>query len=393
MAGRSDGLRPGHGAYLRATVALFFLGIAAFSQLYTVQPLLVTIGAEFRVGAGETSWLMSAATAGIAVAVLPIGHYSGRFGRRRTMLVGLALATAAGVVLTLLHSWPLLIAIRALQGVALSTVLVSAMAWVVASAHPLAVTRLGGLYISGTSIGGMTGRLVAGFAAELGTWRTGVLTATVVAAVCGGIAHLLLPGSEVYEERTADERGEDPYRRVRLTMYVTGALGMAVFVGIFNVMSYRMAGPPFHVGTAVTSLLFLTYLAGTWTSAIAGRISARFGLRRSLVLGIGACALGILTTLTPSVPVLIGGLVILCAGFFLAHALASASAAAYAPRPSAASSRYSLAYYAGSALGGVVLGYAWEGAGWTGTVTGALGMLALVVVVIVATPTPPRPIR
>lgn len=380
------GLMPGHGDYARATAALFFLGIAAFAQLYTVQPLLVPIGEEFGVGAADTSWLMSATTAGIALAVLPVGHYSGRWGRRRTMLIGLALATLAGIALLGVTSFAGLIAIRAVQGAALSTVLVSAMAWVIAAAHPLAVTRLGGLYIAGTTVGGMTGRLVAGYAAELGTWRTGVLTATIVAAAAGGAAHLLLPGGEVYEDAVTARSTPDPYRRIRLAMYAIGGLGMATFVGIFNVMGYRLAGPPFHVGTAITSTLFLTYLAGTATSAIAGRIAARTGLKVAVLSGLAVATAGIALTLVDSLVVMFIGLLALCAGFFLAHALASSNAARYSPRPSAASSRYSLSYYAGSSIGGVLLGYAWEGGGWLGTVAGAVALLAAAGLIVVLTP-------
>ncbi|WP_158025066.1 MFS transporter [Bowdeniella nasicola] len=382
----SLGLRPGHSDYARATLALFCLGIAAFAQLYTVQPLLVPIGEEFGVGAANTSWLMSAATAGIALAVLPIGHYSGRWGRRRTMLIGLALATLAGLGLVLSQNFPLLTAIRALQGAALSTVLVSAMAWVIASAHPFAVTRLGGLYIAGTTVGGMTGRLVAGYVAELGTWRTGVIAATIVAAAAGGAAHLLLPGGEVYEDTGAVADQPDPYRRARFAMYAIGGLGMATFVGIFNVMGYRLAGPPFFVGTAVTSTLFLTYLAGTATSAVAGRVAGRIGLKPAVLVGLAVAAGGVALTLVDSIVVMFAGMLVLCAGFFLAHALASSNAARYSLRPAAASSRYSLSYYAGSSIGGVLLGYAWEGGGWVGTVAGAAALLALAALIVVATP-------
>lgn len=379
-------LRPGHGDYFRATLALFCLGIATFAQLYTVQPLLVTIGTEFGVGAATTSWLMSASTAGIALAVLPIGSLSGRWGRRRTMLGGLALATIAGIALVFSHSFAMLIVLRTLQGAALSTVLVSAMAWVIAQTHPFAVTRLGGLYIAGTTVGGMTGRLVAGFAAEFGDWRTGVIAATIMAAAAGGLAHLLLPGGEVYEGAPKDTDGMDDYRRVRIAMYLIGGLGMAVFVGVFNVMGYRLHGPPFRVGTAITSTLFLTYLAGTATSAVAGRIAGRIGMKNALIAGLALSLLGVALTALNSIIVLFVGLLVLCAGFFLAHALASATAARYSPRPAAASSRYSLCYYAGSSLGGVLLGYAWELAGWTGTVIAAATMVVAAAVVVILTP-------
>ncbi|MDO5726569.1 MAG: MFS transporter [Bowdeniella nasicola] len=374
-------LRPGHGPYARATVALFLLGIATFSQLYTVQPLLVTIGADFHKGAAETSWLMSGATAGVAAAVLPLGHWAGRWGRKRTMMAGLAMATIIGVTLSFLTSWPAFIALRIIQGASLATVLVSAMAWVIAQAHPLVVTRLGGLYIAGTTVGGMTGRLVAGWVGEWGTWRSGVLAATLTAALAGGLAHLLLPGAEVYERDDSHHHGPDPNRRFRLGTYAIGGLGMAVFVGVFNVIGYRLAAPPFNVGTAVISTLFLTYLAGTATAAIAGPVAARLGLRTTLTTGMVIAGIGVALTTVAHLLAVLSGLLLLCAGFFLAHGLAAALAAKYAPRPAAASARYSLSYYAGSSLGGVVLAHAWDAARWSGTASVALIMVAIAALV------------
>ena len=71
------------------------------------------------------------------------------------IVAGLALATVAGLSLGVLTPWWALVLARFIQGLGIAAVLVSAMAWVVDNVAPRAVARVGGLYIAGTTLGGM----------------------------------------------------------------------------------------------------------------------------------------------------------------------------------------------------------------------------------------------
>lgn len=374
------GLEPGHSQYSRSLYALLLIGISTFGLMYTVQPLLVPIGEEFGKGAGETSLLMSATTLGIALAVIPLGHLSTRIGRSNAMRIGLGLATVTGIVAALAPTWEIIVLARGIQGVGLAFVIVSAMAWVVDQSAPMAVARIGGLYISGTTVGGMSGRLFAGLFAEIfDDWRMGVLITSLLAVAGGTLAHLLLPRTQPQPRRKRREgmAGPDRNRLFRLRMYLVGGLGMATFVGVYNVTGYRVAGEPFGLGPGFTGLLFLTYASGTMTSAVAGRWVLRSSVSRVMMLAAVVAALGIALTLIDSILTIVAGLLILSAGFFTMHAIANSGAAKFSPAPSSSSALYTLSYYLGSSVGGIILGFAWEAGGWTFTVAGALAMLAL----------------
>jgi hypothetical protein len=91
---------------------------------------------------------------------------------------------------------------------------------------------------------------------------------------------------------------------------------------------------------------------------------------------------GVLLTLAQQLVVVVIGLLVLTAGFFAAHATASAWVGARATTGRAqATALYNVAYYSGSAVVGWVLGYAWSGLGWVG-VAGAVSPLALLAVVV-----------
>ncbi|WP_127125164.1 MFS transporter [Georgenia sp. SYP-B2076] len=396
-------LRPGSPAHRRALVALFGTGMATFALLWSAQPLLVLIGEEFALPATSASLLLSVATAALALAVLPLARLSERWGRARVIAGGLTVAVLAGIALAGAGSWPLVLGLRTLQGAALAAVPAAALAWVAEEVAPAAVTQMGGLYIAGTSLGGMGGRLLAGGAAELWGWRGALLAVACLSAVVAVAALALLPPSRHAggrrpappPSRAAPRRdGEpaatparaDPYRAARVRLYAVGGLGMAMFVGMYNVVVYRTSAEPYQLGVGLGSMFFLTYAAGTLTSAQAGRLTARVGVRVAVLVGLATCAAGVLVTLAAPLWAIWLGLLLLAAGFFVTHATANSTVARIAPRPSAAAGRYTFAYYLGSSVGGVLLGQAWDVGAWGGTALAALAVLAIAALVAAGLP-------
>src|SRR5690554_3397912 len=356
------GLRPQDPQYRRALLALGATGVAAFAMVYVVQPLLPLVSAELGVNATRASLLVSASTLGIAVAVLPLARLSESVGRGRTMVLGLAGAVVAGVVAALAPTFALMLLARAVQGAAMAAVPAAALAWVAENVASGWVTRVAGLYVAGTTVGGMGGRVLGGVVADLTTWRTAMLVVALAGAALTAAAAVLLPrrAAGVASSRGAQRPDDAAARAARIRVYLLGGLGMAMFVGIYNVIAYRTHAPPFLLGTGLGSMFYLTYLAGTATSSLAGRLERRVGLRTTALTGLAACAAGVALTVPDSLVLVWVGLAVVAAGFFMVHAVASAASARLSPRPSDGSGTYTLAYYAGSSVGGVLLGQAWE---------------------------------
>lgn len=352
--------------------------------MYAPQPLLPVISEHYALNAAQASWLISAVTLGVAVGVIPLGAASARMGRGRMIVVGLAIATVAGLALGLVSPWWMLVTARFIQGVGIAGVLVSAMAWVVDNVAPHAVTRVGGLYIAGTTIGGMGGRLFAGALTDLfDSWQWGLIISSAALAVLGGIAHLLLPHAEVREVRQIPAGVADPGARERRAMYLIGLVSMAVHGGVYNAAAFRGAAAPFELGPGAISLLFLAYAAGTVTSTLAGRGSARFPIRTIQLAGLAAAGTGIVLSLVPQLWALLLGLILLSGGFFAVHALANSTAARLSPQPSAGAARYNLSYYVGASAGALGFAFAWDQGGWGAVVIVALGLLGIAAVVVI----------
>ena len=377
-------LSRGSAGYRRATLALFCAGFATFAMLYCVQPLLPLLAAHFRVSAASSSLALSLTTLSLALCLLVSGALAESWGRKPVMVAALGLAALLGIACALVEQWSSLLILRALLGLALSGLPALAMAYVGEEFDPEALPAAMGLYIGGTALGGLLGRLLAGLLSDLGGWPWAL----------GGIAGLgllalalfiwLLPPSRHFTAQPLSVRGllgnfalhlKNPRLRV---LFALAFLLMGGFVALFNYVGFRLAGAPFNLSATVIGLLFTVYLLGILSAGWAGRLVPRFGARQVLNGGIGLMLLGVALCAAPWLSAAVVGLALFTLGFFAAHAVASGQVGIHAQGAKVqASALYLCAYYLGSSLVGYVGGYVWEHAGWLAL----LGVLAALFVV------------
>ncbi|GAB2483635.1 MFS transporter [Promicromonospora xylanilytica] len=376
----------------RLLVALFGAGTAAFAQLYAPQSVLPDAARELATSASATALLVSAATLGLAVGVLPWAWVADRVGRVRSMTIAMLGATAVGLAVPFAPSFGLIVAGRAVEGLLVAGVPAVAMAYLTEmlteSGGASAVPRAAGTYVAGTSMGGLLGRLVSGGVAELFGWRAGVGAVALACLVAAGVFVWLAPRDRVASRRQEREVHDDGGAaagglRVLLTprllaLDAQGLLLMGGFVAVYNYLGFRLTDAPFGLSAGAVSLVFLAYLAGTWSSARTGRLVVRHGRRRVLIVSTGVMAAGVLATLSGRLPIVLTGLVVLTAGFFGAHAVASGWTPVAAPQArTQAAAVYNLAYYAGSSVFGWLGGVGFALGGWPGTVAMVLVLVAV----------------
>lgn len=379
---------PGRPGYRRLSLALFAAGLATFALLYSTQALLPAISDGFGVTAGQASWTVSAATGALALFVLPLSALSERFGRTRMMTCSMVIAVGVGLLVPFAPNMEWLIALRAVQGAAIAGIPASAMAYLAEEVKPKALVAAIGLFVAGNSIGGMSGRLVTGWAAQAWGWRGGLLTVGLMSLACAAAFLVLLPRARFFRPASLNPRAvgrtvsghlRDP---LLMRLYGIGALFMTVFGAVYTVIGYRLVDEPFSLGQGLIGSIFLVYLVGTASSAAAGQLVARLGRRGALYLAVTTTAVGLFLSLAESLTAILLGLVLITAGFFAGHAVASAAVSRTAKTGRAqASALYQSAYYAGSSAGGTLGALAYHSAGWAATVTLALLAVAGVVTI------------
>ena len=184
---------PGRPGYGRLVLGLFAAGVATFAALYSTQPLLGVLSRRFAVTPAHAAWSVSLTTLLLGLGMLAAGPLSGRWGRTRTIRWSLVATAALGVGCALAPTWPVLLAARAAQGLALAGVPAVALVYLREEVHPNVHPRATGLYIAGTALGGMTGRLLAGGVADLAGWRWALGAVAILSGGCALIAALCLP--------------------------------------------------------------------------------------------------------------------------------------------------------------------------------------------------------
>lgn len=369
------GHAPGSREYRRLIVGLFFAGIATFAQLYSAQAVLPQISTDLGVSPATAALSVSAATLGLALAVIPWSLVADRIGGVPAMATGVLTATVFGLSAPLSGEIAVLLALRFAEGMALGAVPAVALAYLSEEVQARHAATAAGSYIAGTTVGGLLGRIGSGIVGEAGGWRAGILFVAVMCAAAAVLFLWLTPRARGFVPgRLRAGSGPGILERLRSpwasptqwALYAQGFLLMGAFVAVYNYLGFHLAGDPFGLPVWLVTLLFLAYLAGTVSSPWAGAIASRIGRLPVLLGSIAVMTAGAALLLVPLALVVLIGLVLFTAGFFGAHAIASGwtPVAAEPTSRAQASSLYYFAYYAGSSLFGWLLGLVFGGASW-----------------------------
>jgi YNFM family putative membrane transporter len=372
----------------RINLALFAIGLATFAMLFSTQALLPDIAAAYGVSPDRASWTVSATTIGLAAAVLPLSTLSERFGRRRMMTAAVGTAVLIALVIPFAPDLRTLIALRALQGMALAGIPASAVAYLSEELHARATVGAVGLFIAGNSVGGMAGRVLTGWVAEGFGWRAALAAVAGMGLAGAVVFRLLLPRSRNFTPASLRPRvvlrtvRDHLTRPLLLRLYAIGMLLMAAFSAVYTMIGFRLVEEPFGLSAGLAGSVFVIYLVGTGSSAATGPLLERLGRRGALYVAIATVTAGLLLTLSDRLVAVLAGLVLVTAGFFFGHAVASGSVSRLVTHGKAqASALYQVAYYLGASLGGTAGAMIYHRGDWAGLVGFALAALLMTAVI------------
>jgi YNFM family putative membrane transporter len=369
----------------RETWALWGGTAVAYADMYLTQPVLPELAREFGVGPAGAGLTVSAVVLAIAAAAAQYGPLSDALGRRRVMAGATGLLSLATLACAFAPTLPVLIAMRALQGVLVPGMTAVSVAYAGDRYRAADLASVVGGLIGASVVGGLAGRVGAGaITAHLG-WRAAfVAFAALTLVAAGAMARELAAG------RGGARGGWGQAWRGMLGHLhdppLVGAflVGLSLFfgwIGIFTYLPFHLSAPPYALSTGWVSSVYLVYAAGVVVSPLAGGLSGRVPPRRLIAIGLAVEALGMAATLASPLPVLVAGLVVLVVGTFTAQAVAPAFVNVTArTAKGGASALYLTFYYLGGTLGSLLPGLAWQAWGWPGVVAscGAVVLLGLV---------------
>ena len=370
-------------------LAVGLAGYCAFINLYSPQSILPLLSREFHASAAEVSTIITVSTLAVALTAPFTGTVADVLGRKRVIVAAMFVLVIPTLMVGLATSLPQLIFWRAVQGLVLPPIFAVTVAYIGDEWSTKEATTAAGIYSSGSSLGGFSGRLVTGFLADLIGWRAG-FTALAAIAFAGAIAvAFLLP----HERRFVRSQGLLASGRQMLAhlrngqLLATYAVGFGVlfnFICTFTFVSFHLAAAPYNLSASWLGAIFVVYLVGSVLTPWTGWAVSRFG-RRHFMVGVTAVWLaGIALTLAPSLPLIITGLALGAGCGLICQAVSTGyvTTTAKAGRSSAVG-LYVTSFYTGGSFGAAVGAFAWTLGGWSACVALVAAMLVIMATIVV----------
>jgi YNFM family putative membrane transporter len=357
------------------TFPVVLAGVAAFLCLYSTQPLLPLLTRTFGASTFEAGLTLTAPTIAVALFAPFIGRLADRLGLRRVIVGSAWMLTLATALAATSQNLQQLIAWRFVQGVATPGIFAGTVAYIHEVWPATHAGRATAAYMTGTILGGFTGRAVAGLMAADVNWQSAFITLAVMTGVVSAALTVWLPqeppGPAIAE---ASPPAWQAFARLLRNgrLVATCAVGFCILftqVAMFTYVTFYMAAPPFSLSTVALGWLFVVYLVGAVVMPFAGMWVDRYGHRAGIASAMAVGAGGALMTLVPSLPVILAGLSLCATGVFIAQATSSSYIGAVTTQDRASAvGLYSTFYYAGGSVGAALPAALWARVGWPGCV-------------------------
>ena len=375
--------------YIRIILALALSGLAELASLFFIQPLLPVLAVEYDVPVSQVSIILSAETALLAIGLLFTGTLSDHYGRKKLIIVSLLLGGLLTMLCPLVESWAMLVALRAVIGLALSGIAAAATAYISEEVAPVVAGVVTGYFVFGNSMGGMSGRIVASQLIDhisINTIFYGFAISLILVAL---LVYFLLPASQNFKPTQSlnvlrvVKGAASHFKNKKLALaFVISFIIFGVFTSLYNYLAFFLKGEPFHISPANAGLLSFSFALSFFTAPQAGRLSAKYGSMRVLRALFVMMALGMLLTLTSNVVTFIIGAVIFTGCFFGCHSIGLSWVSKNATHARGqAGALYLFFYYMGGSVIGFVNGFVFHSMGWQGMTGFIIALLAVGAVV------------
>jgi MFS transporter, YNFM family, putative membrane transport protein len=353
-------------------------------DLFATQAILPSLTRAYGVSPAAMGSAVNASTLGMAIAGLVVAIFSKRIDQRVGILISLIVLAVPTALLADAPNLAVFTALRIAQGLCMATAFTLALAYL--GEHPSAVdaATASAAYITGNVASNFVGRFVSAavtdhfglasnfyFFAALNLAGAALVYFTVERAPP---AHCL---GRTMESQLASWALHLRNPRLRAAFGI-GFCILFAFIGTFTYVNFVLVRPPFMAGPMELGFIYFVFLPSVITTPLVGRVVGRVGATPAFCGSLGLAGIGLLPLLTPSLPAVLCGLVLVGIGTFFAQATATGyvSRTATSDRGSA-SGIYLSSYFLGGMAGSAVLGGIFDRFGWTACVAGVGASLAV----------------
>ena len=370
--------------FKRIRNCIFLSGLSVFAQLYLFQPVLSDLCRDFQIDPATSSLAVSFSTLGMAAGLFIWAFKADTLGRAKLMSFSLIASAILTLLSSLAWNFPMVLALSLLKGMALSGVSAVALAYLNEEVSPAVLGTAISLYLSGNTIGGMSGRVCGALIAGWSSWHITALCLGLAALAIGIVFARRFPASLHFHPQHTDVRiklrrmGSFLTHFAFLGLFLTAALILGAFVSVYNYISFVLEAEPFNLPHYIVAMIFLMYITGVAGSMCIGWLSDRHDAALLLKISLLLMLAGVLLLLVMKLWALIAGLGIVTFAFSGANAMSSRIVSIRAHRAkSSATCLYWLFYYVGSSIIGASSGLVLTSHGWNSFVLAIAGIVLI----------------
>lgn len=389
-------------ARLRQAFTIALTAFLTVVDLFAAQAILPSLTAHYSVKPADMAVAVNASTLGMAIASLLVALVSTKIDKRKGILAALALLSIPTALLAHASGLATFAALRVLQGLLMASAFSLTLAYLGERLNAADAANAFAAYITGNVASNLVGRFIAAYVSDhAGLAPTFYCLALLNVAGAALVYYTIertppmnrdmTPVAGTMLGRLSGHLADQNLRAV----FAIGFLILFVFIGTFSFVNFVLMQPPLGVSMRTIGLVYLVFVPSIATTLVAGGTARRYGVRKSLRLGLAVAGFGLPLLLAPSFAAVLLGMALVAAGTFFAQATATgyASRAAKSDR-GAASGLYLASYFLGGIAGAAVLGRIFDAWGWGACVTGIA--VALATAALLAgrlQEVPPTPIR
>ena len=368
------------------TFSNLVIGLIAFLtlvDLFATQAILPSLVAHYSVSPAAMGLAVNASTLGMAISAVVVSLLSRRIGRRKGVVISLALLSIPTALLSIAPDLATFAVLRVVQGLFMSASFTLTLAYLAENYSAKAAGGAFAAYITGNVASNLFGRLMSAAVADHFGLSTNFLLLAALNLAGAALAFVTLSRTRPLPAtgQAASALRLHLMNPALRAAFAIGFLILFAFIGTFTYVNFMLVREPLAVSPMQIGLVYCVFLPAILTTPLAGRAVARFGTRPTFWGALALAALGLPLLVTPSLPVVLSGLVLVGVGTFFAQAAATGfvGQAAVGDRGSAGG-LYLASYFLGGLVGSAVLGTLFDRFGWPACVAGigiALAVAAL----------------
>lgn len=359
--------------YKRIKWCIFLVGVSVFAQLYNFQPILSEITTFFKVTPAESSYLVSAATMGMAFGLLLFAFIADSYPRKDIILFSLVTSTLLTLLSAFVSDFSILVNISFIKGMCISGVSAVTLAYLAEEIDPKYIGIAISFYLAGNTFGGMFGRIVTALISGWFGWQAAVFIIGIIAVIIAIAFYIYFPDSKFFEPRKLKigdklSQMKSIFKNYKImAMYLVAICLMGSFVSVYNFLGFKLEAAPYNLPHYLIAMIFLMYAFGIVGNMVAGSLSDRYSPRKIMLIALSLMLVGAIGMYMDNLFIILIGLTFFTVSFFSGHTIASRVVTTLGKEAkSSATALYWFFYYIGSSVIGSSTGIFINKGNWNG---------------------------